>query len=203
MKRLMAIALISAAAAFSYECLPYRAEVSNGVIEAAKCGDAEHIEKFLARGGRIRHVSDENGRTPLMWAAWNRHRNVVQLLLKHGARVNQEDDRDENDHGTTALAFAVDGRDLKTIEDLIEAGADINCQSGQTNHTPLMAAVSFRRPDIVKSLIRHGADIGLRDKKHQTALDWAQSPKDPEIVEILGSVLRLRCRIWSKTENCT
>ena len=34
---------------------------------------------------------DSDGRTPLFWAAARGHREVIELLLDHGARINARD----------------------------------------------------------------------------------------------------------------
>jgi len=194
MKFLAAILGVLIVAVVLYREFPYPPKVSQAVIDAAKKGDAEYIERFLAGGGRIRLIADENGRTPLMWAAWNGHRNVVVLLLKHGVRVNQRDDRDWLDDydGRTALGFAVGGEDAMIVQDLVEAGADIEARAGKTQMTPLMIAISRQRPETVRFLIRRGADLNAQDTKGHTALDMAKSAKYPEMVDMLEATAKER-----------
>jgi ankyrin repeat protein len=189
MRLSIAIALIVCILAYFCALITRDLGQSKKIIEAAKNGDAQYLEKFFASGGSVRFISDENGRTPLIWAAWNGHRDVVRLLLKNGARVNQEDDRDENDYGRTALGFAT-GTDVGIVEDLIEAGADVHCRAGQTNMTCLMQAVAHRKPEIVKCFLRHGADVHARCKKGSTALSIAKYNKDTEIIEILEAAIK-------------
>ncbi|MCS6924908.1 MAG: ankyrin repeat domain-containing protein, partial [Candidatus Binatia bacterium] len=45
------------------------------------------------------------GMTALMYAAWNRHAEIVRLLLRHGARVDMADRE-----GWTAMQYARDAR---------------------------------------------------------------------------------------------
>ena len=91
-----------------------------GLHYAALEGDVVRAEELLA-GGAGASVADDQGFTPLHFAAQSNKPEVVRLLVARGAdfdRVNRV--------GNTALGLAVfnsEGRG-EVIETLLEAGAD-------------------------------------------------------------------------------
>ncbi|GCB62653.1 hypothetical protein scyTo_0014521 [Scyliorhinus torazame] len=56
---------------------------------AAMKGDCEIVERLLALGANINAQEPSSGRTPLHLAVEFQHREVVQLLIEHGADVNR------------------------------------------------------------------------------------------------------------------
>jgi tetratricopeptide (TPR) repeat protein len=68
--------------------------------------EVEDVQKIIDTGLDI-NLTDDEGRTALMYAAGWGHKEVLKLLLSKGASPNRADN-----HGTTALIFAiVEGRD--------------------------------------------------------------------------------------------
>ena len=59
------------------------------------------IVKALLAAGADKDKVDEDGVTPLIWAATQGHLKVVQVLLKAGAKVDKA-----NKYGDSALIFA-------------------------------------------------------------------------------------------------
>jgi ankyrin repeat protein len=94
------------------------------------------ITDFVKAGADVNGINNE-GKTPLMFASENGNLNMIKLLVKHGAKVNQRcvpslihsNPHAEMRSGATALHFAVD-RDMKAVlKLLIELGADANIVS--------------------------------------------------------------------------
>jgi ankyrin repeat protein len=46
---------------------------------------------YLMEAGAQVNSKDKDGWTPLHWAAWNGHLDIVQILLPNGADVNAKD----------------------------------------------------------------------------------------------------------------
>ncbi|MCL5437047.1 MAG: ankyrin repeat domain-containing protein [Candidatus Dependentiae bacterium] len=76
---------------------------------AAALGKLKAIEAFLANGAEL-EARMEGGSTPLLRAVFRRQREVVKLLLKHGADINAKDNR-----GRGFLHIAVDNDDVELI----------------------------------------------------------------------------------------
>ena len=62
---------------------------STALIEASKAGQLDKI-RVLAKSEDV-NAKDERGRTALIWAAENGHAEVVKLLIKSGARIDERD----------------------------------------------------------------------------------------------------------------
>ncbi len=68
------------------------------------------------------------------------------------------------------LTYAVGNTDLETCRSLIACKADVNGED-KLGSTPLMAALLFLRPDKVKLLFEHNADLQKKNSKEETAWD--------------------------------
>ena len=92
---------------------------------------------------------------------------VIQFLLEAGARIHAVDSQ-----LMTALQIAVDCRDIKAAQLLIDAGADINAsfedlnfvhahvlQGCQGLRTPIQIASFDESDEIVQMLVKNGADV--------------------------------------------
>ena len=80
---------------------------------------------------------------------------MIQLLIKHGADVNESDNK-----GVTPLAKAIAHQRLDSAKLLIAAGADVNCVDNM-GYTPLIAAVERGDEPAVKLLLKSGADMSI------------------------------------------
>jgi ankyrin repeat protein len=121
-----------------------------------------------------------DGSTALMWATFNADRELVNALLKAGAKANVT-----SKYGATALAEAIKLDDIDLVRTLLDAGADVNSPN-LDNQTALMLAISGGSLPIAKLLIERGADVNAVETfRDQNALMWAAGTNQPEIVDLL------------------
>lgn len=78
------------------------------------------LERLFAAGNVNARAGTAPGQTPLMLAARKANTTVVELLIRHGADVNTQDDI-----GNTALMCAIDCGNLEMVKLLI-ARPEIN-----------------------------------------------------------------------------
>ena len=99
---------------------------------------------------------DQDGWRPLHLACTNRTHSCVPVLLAAGVDVNAK----TND-GTSALFLASSCSDLKSAasaaNDLLKCGAHPD-EPTNLGHTPLLAAIFRNNRDLVKLLLRAGAE---------------------------------------------
>ncbi|CAH0042172.1 unnamed protein product [Clonostachys rhizophaga] len=123
--------------------------------------------------------------TALQAAAKGGHRDVVRLLLEHGAEPNA---RPASCDGLTALQAAAKYGHLHIVEDLIRHGAKINAASASTGGcTALQGAALNGHLQIVEDLIRHGAKINAASASTggYTALQGAALNGHMEVLKYL------------------
>ncbi len=127
------------------------------VVEANKARKAATIAAILAtrESERINDLNVESrGLTALTYAVYARDVGTVKVLLDAGARPNARDVR-----GLTPLhAATVSWWDEGVASALLDCGADINAMSTLTGSTPLGGAILRRLVDVVKFLLRRGAN---------------------------------------------
>lgn len=115
------------------------------LMRAALSGDIKNLKVLLA--GADVDERDDEGRTPLMFAAVNRETECAKELLRHGADVNAK----ANDGGT-ALMLAASSGDAELVKAFLARGADISSKYVETGQTALMIAMDHGYDDIVELL---------------------------------------------------
>jgi ankyrin repeat protein len=133
-----------------------------------------------------------DGTTPLHWAAYRVDQELVQRLLKKGAKADVV-----NRYGASPLAEAVRVASVPLVGILLEAGGDANV-ANEDGQTPLMLAARTGSVAVAELLVRHGADVNRRERFHdQSAVMWAAGENHPEMVAFLvskGADLSIRAR---------
>lgn len=110
---------------------------------------------------------DTSKNTPLFHAVFQGNLPMVQLLLKKGASV-----KDQNLAGQTPLHEAVRLGNVPVASVLLKGGAGVNVADGQGN-TPLHNLVLFDSLDMGELLLANGADLGAKNKDGRTVLHEA------------------------------
>lgn len=95
-------------------------ELFDSLYSCIKHGNYSSIEDYLKNGGDP-SLTNRNGWSLLMSAAFKGNSRILRLLLEHQARLE-----DASGVGETALALAVGGGYVKCAKLLLEWGADVN-----------------------------------------------------------------------------
>lgn len=141
-------------------------DASAKLAEAAQSGNMQWIEELLAIGASVEFKSKhhENG-TALHVASQYGHPEAIQILLQHGARIDQR-----NSRGDSAVhVAAVNGhlRVMRMFTRFTENICDMRTSSGET---PLHRAAAADEVSIVNYLLEHRADINARTNHGTTPL---------------------------------
>ncbi|HYM01207.1 MAG TPA: ankyrin repeat domain-containing protein [Blastocatellia bacterium] len=135
--------------------------------------DPEKVKVLIGRGADV-NARAETGITPLMAASQYPHNvEVVRLLLKKGARPNQ-DPGVEVRNESSALFFAVMCGDVETVNALVDAGAKISGMKllGMLPVTPLNYVAASGDAAMVECLLNRGADPNEVDHFGISGLGW-------------------------------
>jgi ankyrin repeat protein len=138
------------------------AESPKALFEALRQGDITKVKVAINDGADV-NSRDDYGNTLLMQAAIYANPSDLDFLLAHGAEVNAA-----NKNGHTALMRAMP--DLAKIELLIEHGANVKAATVDGT-TPLMMAARIESAgDVVRYLIKKGADLSSIDRSGADAV---------------------------------
>lgn len=123
------------------------------------------------------------GFTPLMAAASTGRLPIVEFLVSRiHMNVNAVDKS-----GGTALMYAAESPDnVEVLQYLVTNGAKPN-QAAKDGDTPLMVVAGMGLLNNVKFLVGAGANLHARNKKGQTALDFARLYKKNDVANFLIS----------------
>ncbi|HXH24212.1 MAG TPA: ankyrin repeat domain-containing protein, partial [Vicinamibacterales bacterium] len=167
------------------------------LVFAAREGDIESAQALLDAGADVNQQT-EYGWTPLLTAINNRNYRLAKLLIERGADVNLA-----NKGGWTPLYLATDNRNieggdypvpkpdldhLEIIQLLLEKGADPNARVKdntltrtiftmqwfyEDGATPFIRAAQSSDTELMKLLLKYGADPLLKTNFNDTALTAA------------------------------
>lgn len=87
---------------------------------------------------------------------------------------------------TTPLLTAIKNHDIGLVKALLDHNADVN-YVGDGKETPLIAAVKIENKLIVKLLLENGARLNESDSFGMTALQYAKTNENDELIHLLES----------------
>jgi ankyrin repeat protein len=149
------------------------------VAEAARAGDLVAVRDLVANGEDV-NLTQVDGSTALLWAAYHSDLNMTRSLIEAGAQVDAA-----NRYGVTALLQSSRAGDVPVMEALLAAGAD-PLLTHPEGETPLMGASRAGRVDAVRLLLARGADVNMAEAyRGQAPLMWAAAEGHAEVVSAL------------------
>ncbi len=128
------------------------------LYEATALGQAERVRNLLKENPSLARTHSHDGWTPLHLASFFGHRDIVNLLLDHGAPIDARSKSERFARENTPLHAAAATRQTGVAELLIERGADINARDG-SGFTPLGLAANSRNDVLMMVLLARGALI--------------------------------------------
>jgi ankyrin len=158
------------------------------LMTCAKSGGADAVRMLVEYGATVNAKEPVQNQTALMWAAAERHPDVVKALIEGHADLKAN-----SKQGFTAIHFAARVGDLESVKLLLAAGVDVNILTqteggvnrvanqlgiaktvGTIGYTPLLVAVVRGQVPLALYLLDHGADPNILAAGY-TPLHWASS----------------------------
>ncbi|MBB5464721.1 hypothetical protein HDG32_000815 [Paraburkholderia sp. CI2] len=119
-------------------------------------------------------IQDKAGENALMMASLVGDLNLVNLLIAKDAEVNKK--------GWAPLHYAAANGHDDIVKVLLDHSAYVDAGS-PNGTTPLMMAARGGHVSTVKLLLDNGADLSVKNQIGMTALDFAKTYKEPDVVE--------------------
>ncbi|KDN66378.1 hypothetical protein CSUB01_06837, partial [Colletotrichum sublineola] len=185
----------------------------NDIMQIARVGDVPAMEKLFESGEYDATFTDDEGITPLHWAAINNQYAMCKFLIDNGAEINKKG----GESVATPLQWAAQRCHYYTVNLLLQHGADplitdaqgyntlhISTFNGNTlllvlllhqgipvdvldsyGHTALMWSAYKGFPQCVDLFLRWGASVHTTDEQGFTALHWALVKGSPACIQKL------------------
>jgi ankyrin repeat protein len=172
------------------------------LFDSIRSGNAEEVKTLLAADPGLSSARTPEGATPVLWAIYTGHVELVPLLLgsrapdffeasalgrmERVAELLEAEPSLINSHspdGFTALGFACFFRHIPTAKMLLDRGADPGLASNNALRVaPLHSAVAANLVELIDLLLVRGADPNPREGGGSTPLHSAAGHGTPEII---------------------
>jgi hypothetical protein len=150
------------------------------VLHEAIVRGADDCANILLGDPRLNiDIPDNQGWTPLFWAANRGSTAIVEKLIKMKCPVNIRDLS-----GNTALHESAECGHLPIVQLLMQAGCDMNAQN-YCGETPLLLATVEGHQDVIQFLIEYGADVNMKSETGASALLYTAICVNSGIAQLL------------------
>ena len=138
-------------------------DLSKALYAAALAGDTSYAQKLLEHDVDPNESTYSSYRTPLQAAASRGYLDMMKLLLRHGATVNDETEYKgegiyETDTAGTALQAAAFKGEIEAVHLLLLKGANTSIRSGYYGNA-IQAAAAGGHQNILEVFLKHNASV--------------------------------------------
>lgn len=154
--------------------------VEEDIMQLARLGEIAAIEKLFSSGKADPEFRDEQGLTPLHWAALKNHYALCHYLLQKGVDVNAKG----GDVNATPVLWAARSCNYYIVNLLLQHGADPLKTDDQGFNLIQNATMDGNVFQLVLILL-YDIPVDIPDPKGHTCLMWAAYKGYPACVEIL------------------
>ena len=142
----------------------YNRTLNADLRAAVKSQNVSQVRSLLSRNADPNARDLDQWITPALFNAADKgNLEIVRALVEANADLEAQ-----NVHGSSPLHAAISGNRLEVVQYLLQKGA--NLESNKNGGTALMTAALMTRTEIVRVLIKAGADVNARSSINQTAL---------------------------------
>jgi ankyrin repeat protein len=143
------------------------------LFAAIRGGDRSAVESLLAADPGLAGAAGPGGSSPILWAVYTGHADLVPLLRDRGAKVG--------------IAEAAATGDLAKAREIVAASPAAATEFAADGFFPLGLAAFFGHDDLARWLLDHGADPrqAARNAQKVTALHAATARHNTALIRLL------------------
>lgn len=125
------------------------------LMTCSRTGNVDAVRWLIEFGAQVNAKEPAQNQTAIMWAAAEKHAEVVKELI-----ASHADLKAATKQGFTPIHFAARVGDIESLKLLMTAGINVNLLTGGTasGYTPLLIATLRAQIDTALYLLDHGAD---------------------------------------------
>lgn len=150
------------------------------LFDATRKGDAEAVRALIEKSPQMVDQRDSEGMTPLHHAARGGNAALVNYLIEKGG-----DKESQDNYGKTPLHLAATYDRKDAVEALVKHGVQLETPDPYKRTALVLCARERGGVATAKVLLDAGADINVRDKFDDTALNLAAWRGKREFVDLL------------------
>ncbi len=158
---------------YELEGYPIHMAVSKGCFD---------IVELLVNNKVDLSIANQDHETPLDIAWQKKDSDILALLIKHGAQLN------DYKKGITLCHLAAAQEELSVIEILIQQGVELNAQDKE-GLTPVHLAAAKGKAGVIDLFLKQGIFLNSLDKQGFTPLHWAIANGEIEVITQLVPIL--------------
>ena len=175
--------------------------VAMDIFKSIENGNLDEVKKIVEDNKSKLKSKDDYGRTPIFYAAEYGKYNILDYLIKKGAKVNKAD-REKS----TPLHYAARRMEdnVKLVALLVNKGAKVNVLDN-SKCSPLHYAAVNVNNNIVKFLVDKGAKLNIPDNQGFTPFHYAVEKLNGKIIQFLiknGADIEKKVEKYEKTPLC-
>jgi len=155
------------------------AEYQKNIPRAVQANDVGKIRALLSDGVSPNQTQENDGAAGMHIAAQTGNLQIMAVLYKAGADINQRDGL-----GNTPLEYAAEHAHTEAVKLLLDLKANVDVEN-KNGMTPLMFAAKAGDIDSVNVLLAHGANPNKVDYTGRDAAGWALESHRPLVVRAL------------------
>lgn len=175
------------------EHISNRKEALDELFKETKEGNKKKVEEIINNfnrntGDNLESSQDDNGYSPLFYAAENGHMEIVKYLIELGVSIDAAGYATQK----TPLGIAVYNGHIEIVKYLVEKGANIDKKDHLGNTIlskslllPVECKDKKKKIEILKYLIEKGADIKERNESGETLIHIAGKAENLDGIDYL------------------
>ena len=172
-------------------------KISKGTLEAdqlitaTRSGDMEKVREILEHGKCTVNCTDSSGWTPLHWACKKGHVDMVRVLVSEF----KADMTIQTNFGATPLMLAAINKHDNVVHALLSESQCLVDAKDRDGYNALHFTCRCGHVDIVRTLVKHKANVNARTDSGDTPLTLAAKNKHDSVVHALSDY---NCEVYAE-----